>query len=69
MSISWGIRKIITTPRFKLLEDKQSWEGSTVMSPNVFYRPFHWTRGMNWTKSLGKVMKNYEGGDVGQIIV
>jgi len=24
---------------------------------------------MHWPKSLGKVMKNYQGGDVGQIFV
>ena len=40
-----------------------------VMSPKIFYVPFHWTRGMHWTNSLGKVMENYQGGDVGQILV
>ena len=40
-----------------------------VMSPNVCYGTLHWTRGMHWPKSLGKVMKNYQGGEVGQIYV
>ena len=30
---------------------------------------FIWTREMHWPKSLGKVMTNYQGGDMGQIFV